>query len=112
MPWKLIAFLAILLVVTFFIGFNLDNRCDVSFIFYKYHDVPIFVSLLFAYAAGAVTVLPFFIGHGKKRAGKENGKASPTGGTFVRKEARSSLKRRASRKASSESPASSGYDED
>lgn len=70
MPWKLIAFLAILLVITLFIGFNLDNRCDVSFIFYKYSDVPIFVSLLFAYAAGAVTAVPFIIGHGKKRSGK------------------------------------------
>jgi hypothetical protein len=112
MPWKLIAFLAILLVITFFIGFNLDNRCDVSFIFYKYHDVPIFISLLFAYAAGAVTVLPFFIGHGKKRAGKGNGNTSTTDGVFVRKAARSSVKKRTGRKASSESPASVDYDED
>lgn len=112
MPWKLIAFLAILLVITFFIGFNLDNRCDVSFIFYKYHDVPIFVSLLFAYAAGAVTVLPFLIGHGKKRAGKGNGNASSTGGVFVRKEASSSMKKRAGRKASPKSPVSADYDED
>lgn len=76
MPWKLIAFLAILLVITLFIGFNLDNRCDVSFIFYKYSDVPIFVSLLFAYAAGAITAVPFIIGHGRKRAGKLASKGS------------------------------------
>ena len=103
MPWKLIAFLSILLVITFFIGFNLDNRCDVSFIFYKFHDIPIF---------GAVTVLPFFIGHGKKRAGKAGGKVSSTGGVSARKESRSSLKNRAGRKSASESPTSSDYDED
>ena len=56
MPWKLVSFLFILIIVTLFIGFNLDNRCDVSFIVYTFHDVPIFVSLLFAYVAGAVTV--------------------------------------------------------
>jgi hypothetical protein len=71
MPWRLLAFLFVLLAITFFIGFNLDNRCDVSFIFYKYADVPIFVSLLFAYAAGALTVLPFFLASGKKRRGKD-----------------------------------------
>jgi uncharacterized integral membrane protein len=79
MPWKLIAFLAILLVITLFIGFNLDNRCDVSFIFYKYSDVPIFVSLLFAYAAGAITAVPFIIGHGRKKAGKLASKGSAKG---------------------------------
>ncbi len=79
MPWKLIAFLAILLVITLFIGFNLDNRCDVSFIFYKYSDVPIFVSILFAYAAGAITAVPFIIGHGRKKAGKLSSKGSAKG---------------------------------
>lgn len=71
MPWRLLAFLFVLLAITFFIGFNLDNRCDVSFIFYKYADVPIFVSLLFAYAAGALTVIPFFLASGKKKRGKD-----------------------------------------
>jgi len=61
MPWKLIGFLTVLLLVTFFIGFNLDNRCDISLVFYTFRNVPIFVSLLFAYACGALTLIPFFI---------------------------------------------------
>ena len=61
MPWKLIAFLIILVLVTFFIGFNLDNRCDVSLIFYTFRDVPVYIGLLFAYACGAITLIPFFI---------------------------------------------------
>jgi len=74
MPLKLISFLVVLLAITFFIGFNLDNRCDVSFVFYKYTDVPIFVSLLFAYAAGAITLIPFFFGFRNKKTDKK-GKA-------------------------------------
>ena len=70
MPWKLIAFLTILILVTFFVGFNLDNRCDVSLVFNTFRNVPIFVSLLIAYACGAITLIPFFIGAFSK-AGKK-----------------------------------------
>ncbi len=80
MPWKLIAFLAILLAITFFIGFNLDNRCDVSFVFYKYHDVPIFVSLLAAYVAGAVSVIPFLLGRRSRSAKKGKGRGTTLSG--------------------------------
>ena len=63
MPWKLVSFLFTLILATLFIGFNLENRCDVSFIFYTFKGVPIFVSLLFAYVAGALMVIPFFWAH-------------------------------------------------
>jgi uncharacterized integral membrane protein len=61
MPWKLIGFLTVLLLVTFFIGLNLDNRCDVSLIFYTFRNVPVFISLLLAYACGVITLIPFYI---------------------------------------------------
>jgi len=67
MPWKLVSFLFLLILATLFIGFNLENRCDVSFIFYTFKDVPIFVSLLFSYAVGALTVIPFFWAHGIRK---------------------------------------------
>lgn len=71
MPWKFISFLCVLILATVFIGFNLDNRCDVSIIFYTFHDVPVFISLLFAYLFGAITLIPFFA-FSRKR-GKTNG---------------------------------------
>ncbi|HOT62102.1 MAG TPA: hypothetical protein PLU93_04505 [Treponemataceae bacterium] len=61
MPWKLILFLAALVVATVFIGVNLDNRCDVNLLVRTFKDVPVFVSLLFAYLAGALSVVPFFL---------------------------------------------------
>ena len=70
MPLKLLSFFIILIAVTIFIGFNIENRCDVSFVFYTFLDVPVFVSLLFAYVAGALTIFPFFLGYRKKRPEK------------------------------------------
>lgn len=70
MPWKLVSFITVMVLITFFIGFNLENSCDISFIFYSFKKVPIFVSLLFAYVVGAVTVLPFFFGYRKNRQSK------------------------------------------
>jgi len=67
MPWKLVSFLSVLVVITLFIGFNIENRCDVSLIVYTYKNVPIFVSLLFAYVVGALTTIPFFLASGTKR---------------------------------------------
>lgn len=89
MPWKLVSFLAALILAAFFIGFNLENRCDVSFVFYTFRDIPIFVSLLFAFVAGAIAVIPFFVGarirrsskaaSAKKDEGKPDRGASPSG---------------------------------
>ena len=81
MPWKLVVFLCTLIVCTLFIGFNLSNTCDVSFVFYTFHSVPIFVSLLFAYSAGAITVIPFFLASRKKRLSKNGKQASALSGS-------------------------------
>jgi hypothetical protein len=68
MPWKLVLFLTSLVLAAFFIGFNLENRCDVSLVFYTFKDVPIFVSLLFAFVAGSLAVIPFLVGHASRAA--------------------------------------------
>ena len=68
MLFKLIFFLLCLVVALFFIGFNLDNRCDVSIIFHTFPDVPIVLSLLAAYVVGAFSVIPFLFGRRKKKS--------------------------------------------
>lgn len=70
MPWKLAVFLATLLCATLFIGFNLENRCDVSWIFGTFRDVPIFVSLLFAFTAGVLASVPFKLRSRRDRAAR------------------------------------------
>lgn len=70
MPFKLVLFLIVLVFLSFFIGFNLDNRCDVSLVFYSFKDVPVIGCLLFSFVAGAVSVVPFiFNRRGKKSRG-------------------------------------------
>lgn len=76
MPWKFVFFLSGLLIAAFFLGYNLENRCDISFVFYTFREVPIFVSLLFAYVAGAVSILPFLLFR-KKKTGKKSPSNKP-----------------------------------
>jgi uncharacterized integral membrane protein len=67
MPWRLIVFVIILGFVVVFAGFNVNNVSDVSFGFRVAEDVPIFISLFFAFAVGVVIMLPFVVGRSKKQ---------------------------------------------
>lgn len=67
MPGKLFYFVSILIALVLFIGFNLNNHCDISVIFYVFKDVPIFLSILFAFILGNIAVVPFLFGRQKKK---------------------------------------------
>ncbi len=67
MPWRLIVFVICLVLVTFFIGFNLGNVSDISFGFYTFSDVPIFMSMLLSFAVGMLIMMPFTFGRRKKK---------------------------------------------
>ena len=40
MPFRLFFLAVIILLLVTFIGFNLDNRCNVSFVFHTFEDIP------------------------------------------------------------------------
>ncbi len=61
MPWKLILFILVLVLATLFIGFNLDNACNVSFGVYTFEQVPVFMSILLSFAAGILVMVPFLL---------------------------------------------------
>jgi uncharacterized integral membrane protein len=71
MPWKLVLFALAVIFVTIFIGFNLENSCDVSFGVYTFKDVPIFMSILFAFAIGVFIMFPFTLGHKKEKKSQQ-----------------------------------------
>ena len=48
MPGKLILFLIMIVIVTIFAGFNTTNVCNVSLVFKKNKNVPVFVTVLFS----------------------------------------------------------------
>lgn len=70
MPWKLFFFVLCIVLLTCFVGFNLENRCTVSFGFTQFQDIPIFISLAIAFAAGIVLTIPFMITHKKTDSSK------------------------------------------
>jgi uncharacterized integral membrane protein len=61
MPWRLIVFIVIGAAFLGFIGFNLENRCDVSFGFHTFSQVPVFLTTLSAFVLGMALALPLAI---------------------------------------------------
>jgi len=66
MPWRMLLFLVVLTVVVILFAANMENRGSISFIFARLDDVPIFMAVLFAFIAGALTMLPFTTGQRRK----------------------------------------------
>lgn len=59
MPFRLIGTIILLLIVTIFAGANLDNRCDINFIFTKVQQVPVFLTAIVSFLIGAIIMIPF-----------------------------------------------------
>ena len=68
MPGRLILFIFIFAVILFFIGFNLDNKCNIEFGFTKLENIPVFFPIFVSFALGLLCSLPFII---KSKIGKK-----------------------------------------
>lgn len=73
MPVRLIGTIILLLAVTLFAGANLDNRCNINFIFKTVQNIPVFLTAVISFLAGAIVMIPFTF-HSKKN--KKNGNDS------------------------------------
>jgi uncharacterized integral membrane protein len=78
MPWRLIGLAIIFVVFLTFIGFNLDNRCDVSFVFWEAQDIPVFLPIFTAFVLGLLCSIPFAVSIGRKRSKKKRSKGDST----------------------------------
>ncbi|MFA6857070.1 MAG: hypothetical protein WCR31_07675 [Treponema sp.] len=67
----LITTIVIVIVIAFFTGFNLDNRCNVNLLFHTFRNVPVFVTILISFGAGIIVALPFSFGRGRKVTAKK-----------------------------------------
>ncbi len=74
MPWKLLAFIAVMAIVLVFIGFNLDNRCDISLVFVTFPAVPVVITILVTYILGLLSALVLSIG---RRPSSSRRRAAP-----------------------------------
>jgi len=70
---RLIVFIIVFALFLTFIVFNLDNKCDISFGFKTFKDIPVFLSALFSFALGMLFAVPliFSLGKGRKKAAGE-----------------------------------------
>jgi uncharacterized membrane protein len=59
MPWRFIGIILILGIFLAFIGFNLNNSCDISFGFAALTAVPVYLTAFSAFILGLVCALPF-----------------------------------------------------
>jgi uncharacterized integral membrane protein len=76
MPWRLIGFIVLFAVFLVFIGFNLENRCDISFGFYKLSQVPVYLTAFSTFVLGMLWAVPYVISlRFKRKPGKDDTKA-------------------------------------
>jgi len=69
MPWRLIVFILLFVVFFLFIVFNLDNKTDIRFGFFKnqvIHDIPVFITAFFSFIVGMFCTFPFIFRKRKK----------------------------------------------
>lgn len=72
MPWRFFGVLFILILFVLFAGFNIDYRTNISFGFYVFENVPIFLSLLISFVLGALITVPLLLkSQWKKKKSKE-----------------------------------------
>ncbi len=76
----MLLFLVVLALVVVLFAANMEHRTAFSYLFGRLDEVPVFMALLLAFIAGALTMLPFTIGphrHRRKKQKRPAGTASP-----------------------------------
>lgn len=58
MPWKMIGYILIALILILFIAFNLHNTSDVSLIFFTIEAVPVFFTVFISMIIGSLLTIP------------------------------------------------------
>jgi uncharacterized integral membrane protein len=69
MPWRLIGCIIILIILLGFIGFNLENRCDISFGpggLLTISQAPVYLTAFAAFVLGMLCSIPLVILRTKK----------------------------------------------
>jgi hypothetical protein len=69
MPWRLIGYIVILIILLGFIGFNLENRCDISFGprgLLTLSQVPVYFTAFSSFVLGMLCSIPLVISLRKK----------------------------------------------
>ena len=76
---RLILVILIFALFLSFIVFNLDNRCDISFGFKTFKEIPIFLSAIFSFTLGMLFAVPliFSLSRGRKKTSVKGSSGLP-----------------------------------
>ena len=89
---RLLAFILVFAVFLAFIVLNLDNKCDVSFGFRTFKDIPVFLTAFSSFVVGMLFTGPFVLSLGRrqKKYSRENSPDTPlpSGGKKKRRPAK------------------------
>ncbi|MDR2900228.1 MAG: hypothetical protein LBV20_01735 [Treponema sp.] len=61
MPCRLISFIVLFVIFLAFIGFNLENNCNISFGFISFDQVPVYLTAFASFIFGMLCTIPFAI---------------------------------------------------
>ena len=86
MPWKLILFVIVIVLVALFVGVNHANVCNISLIFTEFQNVPVYVTILISFIIGMLIMLPFTIGKKRGKYYKQQKKNAANNDFPVREE--------------------------
>lgn len=76
---RLISSIVALVIIAFFAGFNLENKCDVNLLFYTFKDAPVFFTVVFSFVAGVIFTIPFAFFFRTKKKGNGKAEKNPSG---------------------------------
>ncbi|MGP1459480.1 MAG: hypothetical protein ACTTKL_09240 [Treponema sp.] len=71
MIFRLITTIIAMVALAFFVGFNLENKCDVNIIFYTFKQTPVFFTIIISFVIGVIFTLPFAFIHRSAAKNKE-----------------------------------------
>lgn len=71
---RLLGTILSLVVLAFFVGFNLDNKCNVNMLVYTFQNVPVFITIIISFVVGVLFTMPFAFSYKsqKKKEAKNN----------------------------------------
>ncbi|MBN2873492.1 MAG: hypothetical protein JXM71_00230 [Spirochaetales bacterium] len=76
MPWKLVLFIGAVALILIFVGFNIENNCDISLVFVTFEGVPVVITILATYVLGLLSALIITVGRKGLKLGKTRGASS------------------------------------
>lgn len=71
---RLLGTILSLVVLAFFVGFNLDNKCNVNVLVHTFQNVPVFITIIISFVVGVLFTMPFAFSYKsqKKKEAKNN----------------------------------------